>query len=201
MTRARPAPPLPSPKCPADAAREVCRAAQAAASAWGQFLEPGAHSRAVSQLYSVLRDLGIATRGLAAYEAEGPEPSPGGPDYAGHTSAGARWLLDANERLDGVLAAEGIPPSPDPDDPGAALCQAARDAILAWRQPTGTAADRDETVRRLITATGFLSAAILGLATWAPRRLAVSIQTAGASIAESTAYLTAAIQAPEGGGQ
>ena len=201
MTSARPAPPLPAPQRPADAAREVCRAAQAAASAWSRRLEPGAHSRAVSQLYSVLRDLGIATRGLAAYKADSPQPGPGGPDYERHTAAGARWLLDANERLDGVLAAEGIPPSPDPDDPGAALCQAARDAILAWRQPSGTAADRDEAVRRLITATGFLTAAILGLATWAPRRLAVSIQTAGASIAESTAYLTAAIQPPEGGGE
>jgi hypothetical protein len=201
MTSARPAPPLPSPRRPADAAREVCRAAQAAASAWAQPLEPGAHSRAVSQLYSALRDLGIATRGLAAYTADTPEPGPGAPDYERHTAAGARWLLDANERLDGVLAAEGIPPSRDPDDPGAALCPAARDAILAWRQPSGTAADRDEAVRRLIAATGFLTAAVLGLATWAPRRLAVSIQTAGASIAESTAYLTAAIRPPEGGGE
>jgi hypothetical protein len=199
MTSARPAPPLPSPQPPADAAREVARAAQAAASAWAQPLEPGAHSRAVSQLYSVLRDLGIATRGLAAYKADGPQPGPGAPDYEGHTAAGARWLLDANERLDGVLAAEGLPPSPDPDDPGAALCRAARDAILAWRQPSGTAADRDEAVRRLIAATGFLSAAVLGLATWAPRRLSVGIQSAGASVAESAAYLTAAIEPPEDG--
>jgi hypothetical protein len=199
MTSARPATPLPSPQRPAAAARQVCRAAQAAASAWAQPLDPGAHSRAVSQLYSALRDLGIATRGLASYRTDNPQTSLGATQYQRYAGAGARWLLDANERLDGVLAAEGIPPSPDPDDPGAALCQAARDAILAWRQPTGTAADRDEAVRRLIAATGFLSAAILGLATWAPRRLAISIQAAGTSIAESTAHLTAAIQPPEDG--
>lgn len=201
MSSPRPAPPLPSPPRPAAAARQVCRAAQAAASAWAQPLDPGAHSRAVSQLYSVLRDLGIATRGLASYRTDNPQTGLGATEYQRYASAGARWLLDANERLDGVLAAEGIPSSPDPDDPGAALCRAARDAILAWRQPTGTAADRDEAVRRLIAATGFLSAAILGLATWAPRRLAISIQAAGASIAESTAYLTAAIQPPGVGGE
>ena len=201
MTSTRPAPSLPGPQRPAAAAREVCRTAQAAATAWAQPLGPGAHSRAVSQLYSATRDLGIATRGLAGYTTDRPQAGPDATEYQRHASAGARWLLDANERLDGVVAAEGIPPSSDPDDPGAALCQAARDAILAWRQPAGTAADRDEAVRQLIAATRFLSAAILGLATWAPRRLAISIQAAGASIAESTAYLTAAIQPPEDGRQ
>jgi hypothetical protein len=199
MTSTRPAPPLPGPQRPAAAAREVCRTAQAAASAWAQPLGPGAHSRAVSQLYSATRDLGIATRGLAGYRTGNPQAGLGATQYQRHVSAGARWLLDANERLDGVLAAEGIAPSSDPDDPGAALCKAARHAILAWRQPAGTAADRDEAVRRLIAATGFLSAAVLGLATWAPRRLAISIQAAGASIAESTAHLTAAIQPPGDG--
>jgi hypothetical protein len=199
MTSTRPAPSLPSPQRPAAAAREVCRAAQAAAIAWAQLLEPDAHSRAVSQIFSATRDLGIAARGLADYKSNSPQPDPLALEYHRHTSAAARWLLDANERLDGVVAAEGIPPSSDPEDPGAALCRAARDSILAWRQPAGTAAERDEAVRHLITAAGFISAALLGLATSAPRRLAISLQVAGASVAESTAYLTAAIQLPEDG--
>ena len=111
-------------------------------------------------------------------------------------TASARWLLSACESLDGVLAAEGIGPLPDPDEPGAVLCRAARNAILAWRQPSGTSADRDITVRRFITATGFLSAATLGLAAYAPRRRAIDLQAVGASLAEVIAYLTAAIQAP-----
>ena len=111
-------------------------------------------------------------------------------------TAGARWLLSACESLDGVLAAESTSWPPDPDEPGAALCQAARTAILAWRQPSGTSADRDITVKRFITATGFLSSATLGLATYAPRRRAIDLQAAGASLAEVIAYLTAAIQVP-----
>ena len=111
-------------------------------------------------------------------------------------TASARWLLSACESLDGVLAAEGISSLPDPDEPGAALCQAARNAILAWRQPSGTSADRDTTVKRFITATGFLSSATLGLATYAPRRRAIDLQVVGASLAEVIAYLTAAIQVP-----
>ena len=97
-----------------------------------------------------------------------------------------------------MLAAEGISPLPDPDEPGAALCQAARNAIVAWRQPSGTSGDRDITVRRLITATGFLSSAALGLATYAPRHRGIDLQVAGASLAEAIAYLTAAIQATDG---
>ena len=63
-----------------------------------------------------------------------------------HVTASARWLLSACESLDGVLAAEGIRSLPDPDEPGAALCRTARTVILAWRQPSGTSADRDITV-------------------------------------------------------
>ena len=112
-------------------------------------------------------------------------------------NSGSRWLLSAWQCLDGVLAAEGIPPSGDPDEPGAALCQAARDAILAWRQPQGTAADRDETVRRLVTATGFISAAILALAAYATRQMTMDLQTAGNHLAEATAALSAAVQLPQ----
>ena len=197
MNTGRPAPPLPEPPHPAVAAHAVARAAQAAARAWAQPLTPSAHRRAVSQLHSVLRDLGIAARGLAAWQAGAALPVPAASDFPQHAGGGSRWLLNAWERLDGVLAAEGISPSGDPDDPGTDLCQAARDAILAWRQPAGPAADRDATVRLVITATGFLSAAILGLATCAPRRLVIDLQAAGASLAEATACLTAAVQQPD----
>ena len=68
--------------------------------------------------------------------------------------------------------------------------------ILAWRQPSGTSADRDTTVRRFITATGFLSSATLGLAVYAPRHRLIDLQVVSASLAEVIAYLTAAIQVP-----
>ena len=90
-------------------------------------------------------------------------------EFARHVTAGARRLFDAWNCLDGVQAFEGFGPLPDPDEPGAALCHAARNVIPAWRQPSGTSADRDATIRRFITATGFVSAATLGLATYAPR--------------------------------
>ena len=196
MTPRPPAPPLPKPQHPALAAKALAEAAYAAAHAWAQPLEPDRHNRAISQLYSALRDLGIAARGLARYQTAGAAPEPAPPDFSRHVTASARWLLSACESLDGVLAAESTSWPPDPDEPGAALCQAARTAILAWRQPSGTSADRDITVKRFITATGFLSSATLGLATYAPRRRAIDLQVAGASLAEVIAYLTAAIQAP-----
>src|SRR5213592_4872573 len=117
MTSRPLAPPLPKPQHPAVAAKALAEAAYAAAHAWAQPLEPDRHNRATSQLYSTLRDLGIAARGLARYQ-----------------TAGARWLLSACESLDGVLAAEGTGSLPDPDEPGAALCRTARTVILAWRQ-------------------------------------------------------------------
>ena len=196
MTPRPPAPPLPKPQHPALAAQALADAAYAAAHAWAQPLEPDRHNRAISQLYSTLRDLGIAARGLARYQTADASPDPAPPDFPRHVNASARWLLSACESLDGVLAAESTSWPPDPGEPGAALCQAARNAILAWRQPSGTSADRDITVKRFITATGFLSSATLGLATYAPRRRAIDLQVAGASLAEVIAYLTAAIQVP-----
>ncbi|HLK73984.1 MAG TPA: hypothetical protein VKU77_10105 [Streptosporangiaceae bacterium] len=196
MTPRPPAPPLPKPQHPALAAKALADAAHAAARTWAQPLEPDSHNRAISQLYSALRDLGIAARGLARYQIAGAAPDPAAQDFARHVTASARWLLSACESLDGVLAAESTRWLPDPDEPGAALCQAARNAILAWRQPSGTSADRDVTVKRFITATGFLSSAALGLATYAPRRRAIDLQVAGSSLAEVIAYLTAAIQVP-----
>jgi hypothetical protein len=144
-----------------------------------------------------LRDLGIAARGLAAWQAGGLPPADPVPGFPMHAGAGSRLLLDAWQCLDGVLAAEGIPPSGDPDEPGAALCRAARDAILAWRQPSGTAADRDDSVRQLIAATGLITAAITGLAACASRQLAISLESAAAGVARAAACLTAAIQ-PDG---
>jgi hypothetical protein len=198
MTPRPPAPPLPKPQHPALAAKALAEAACAAARAWAQPLEPERSNRALSQLYSALRDLGIATRGLARYQTGGAPPGPASQDFSRHVTASARWLLSACESLDGVLAAEGTSWPADPDEPGAALCQAARNAILAWRQPSGTSADRDITVKRFITATGFLSAATLGLATYAPRRLVIDLHVAGASLTEVITYLTAAIQVPAG---
>jgi hypothetical protein len=196
MTSRPPAPPLPKPQHPAVAAKALAEAAYAAAHAWAQPLEPDSHDRAISQLYSTLRDLGIAARGLARYQAAGVSPDPASRDFPQHVTASARWLLSACESLDGVLAAEGIGLLPDPDEPGAVLCRTARNAILAWRQPSGTSTDRDITVKRFITATGFLSCATLGLATYAPRRRAIDLQVVGASLAEVIAYLAAAIRVP-----
>jgi hypothetical protein len=188
------APPLPKPQHPAVAARAVADAAHVVAYVWARPLDPARHGRAVSQLYSTLRDLSIAARGLARYQITDTPAGPVSPDFARHVNASARWLLNACENLDDVLAAEGTGPVPDPDEPGAVLCRAARSAILAWRQPSGASTDRDITVRRFITATGFLSATTLGLATYAPRRRAIDLQAVCAGLAEATAYLTAAIQ-------
>ncbi len=196
MTSRPSAPPLPKPQHPAVAARAVADAAHVAAYIWARPLEPARHGRAVSQLYSVLRDLGIATRGLARYQITDMPADPVSPDFPRHVNASARWLLNTCESLDGVLAAEGLGTLPDPDEPGAVLCRAARNVILAWRQPSGTSTDRDITVKRFITATGFLSAAALGLATYAPRRRVIDLHAVCAGLAEVTAYLIAAIQAP-----
>ena len=71
MTSGSGAPPLPPPQPPAVAARAVSEAARAVADAWAQPMDPAEHNRAISQLYSILRDLGIATRGLARYRTTG----------------------------------------------------------------------------------------------------------------------------------
>jgi hypothetical protein len=197
MTVTRPVPPLPHPLQPAAAARALAQAAQAAARVWTQSLDPAAHCRAVSQLHSVVRDLGIATRGLATYQADPIAPGPADPDFRMHVGTAARLLDAAWEHLDGVLAAEGIPPSGDPDEPGAALCQAARDAILAWRQPSGQAADRDEAVRQLTTAAGTLATTTAGLAASASRQRAINLQAAAGRLDTAAACLTVAIAPDE----
>lgn len=188
------APPLPPPPHPAAAARAVSEAARAAACAWSQPMDPIEYSRSVSQLYSILRDLGIATTGLARYQTSGNPAYSASSDFPQLVAASGQWLLEAWQSLDGVLAAEGLGPLPDPDEPGAVLCRAARTAITAWRQPAGTSADRDSTVELLITAIGFLAAATLSLATYAPRRRTIDLRAAGASLAEATACLARAIR-------
>ena len=72
MTARNPAPPLPHPQPPAAAGQALRDAAQAAAYAWARPTGPAGHARAVSQMYSVLRDLGIAARGLARCRPAGP---------------------------------------------------------------------------------------------------------------------------------
>jgi hypothetical protein len=96
------------------------------------------------------------------------------------------------------VAAEGLGPVPSPAAPGDVLCQAARDAITAWRQPSGTAADRDTAGGQLITAIVFLSEATLSLAGHAPRRRTIDLYAVGAGLAEARVALASAVQLPAG---
>jgi hypothetical protein len=157
-------------------------------------MDPIEYRRSVSQLYSILRDLGIATTGLARYQISGGPADAAASDFPQLVTASAQWLFGAWQSLDGVLAAEGLGPLPDPDEPGAVLCRAARSAITAWRQPAGTSAERDSTVELFITAVGFLAAATLSLATYSPRRRAIDLRAVGGSLAEVNACLAKAIQ-------
>src|SRR5581483_5804426 len=134
---AEPSPAREPAASPAAAAHALSDAASAVAAAWEQPMDPDAYSRAVSQLYSVLRDLGIAIRGLARYRILPVPPGPADHSFAQHVTTSAAWLLGAWHSLDGVVAAEGLGPLPSPARPGDALCQAARDTIIAWRQPSG----------------------------------------------------------------
>jgi hypothetical protein len=191
------APPLPPPQPPAVAARAVSQAARAVAGAWAQPMDPAGLGRAVSQLFSILRDLGIATRGLARYRTAGNPADPPPPDFPQLLEASAQRLLEAGLSLDGVLAAEGLASVPDPEETGAMLRQAARNAITAWRQPAGTSAERDSTLEQLVTAVGFLAAATLSLTAYAPRRRTIDLRAVAASLAEITACLSKAIQPPQ----
>jgi hypothetical protein len=126
-------------------------------------MDPAGHHRGVCQLYSVLRDLSVATCGLARYQITG-ESRPAAQGFRQQVRALSLALLEASDNLDGVLAAKGPDPLPDDSDPGAALCQATRQAIRAWRQPTGTRACRDAVVEQLVTALGTLIQATRSLA-------------------------------------
>ena len=159
-------------------------------------MDPAESGRAVSQLHSVLRDLGIATRGLARYQTTGRPADPASLEFSRLVAASAQQLVKAWESLDGVIAAEGLGPVPDPDEPGAVLCRAARNAITAWRQPIGTSADRDTTVERLVTAIGCLSTATQCLITHAPRQRTIELHAVDACLAKATACLARAIQPP-----
>jgi hypothetical protein len=197
MTSTHPIPPLPQPQPPAAAAGALADAAGAAARAWAQPLHPDRHQRAVSQLYSTLRDLGIAARGLAVWQVPGTPEEPAAREFTRHVTSGSRWYLGACICLDEV-AFEGLTGFglPDPDEPGAALCRAARNVILAWRLPSGGSEDRDVTVRAFITATGLVSAGALGLSACAPRRTFIGLQAVIASLAEVVAALSAAVGEP-----
>jgi hypothetical protein len=196
MTR-HPAPPLPQPPQPAQAAKALAGAAQAAAGSWAQPLDPDRHRRAISQLYSTVRDLGIAVRGLAAWQPAGSSPGAAPVEFGRHvTSATESLLLSAWSRFSGVLDFEGAGGLPDPDEPGTALCHAARDTILAWRRPSGSSHDRDVALRQLIAAIGSLSTAMASLAACAPRHRAISLQAAGNDLAAAITSLTAALEEP-----
>ena len=196
MTGRSAAPPLRPPPHPAAAARAVSEAGRAAAEAWVQPMETAQFNRALSQLYSVLRDLGIAIRGRARYQTTGCPADPAPQGFPRHVQAGAQHLLDTWQSLDGVLTSEGFGPVPDPDEPSSALCQAARTAITAWRQPAGTSADRDTAMERLIAALGFLATAARNLAACAPRQRTFELLSVGAGLAGATACLRRAVHAP-----
>ena len=196
MTTGRGAPPLPPPESPAAAARAVSDAARTAAHTWAQPMDPEQHNQALGQLQSVLRDLGIATRGLLRYQTTGHPSNPAAPDFSWLLATSAQLLLEASERLDGVLAAEEFRGLPYPDEPGAMLCQAARKAITAWREPAGTSAERDAAVEGLITGIGYLGAAARNLTTWAPRQRTIDLRAIGASLTGVTTCLSRAIAPP-----
>jgi hypothetical protein len=196
MTSGPAAPPLPPPQPLGAAARAVSEAAQAAADAWAQPMNPAEFGCAISQLHSVLRDLGIATRGLARYQTTGRPADPAPLGFSRLVAVSAQRLLTAWESLDGGVAAEGLGPVPDPDEPGAALCRVARNAITSWRQPAGTSAERDSTVEWLITAIGCLSAATRCLIACASRQRTIELHAVDTALAEATACLTRAIQPP-----
>ena len=199
MTSGRTAPPLPPPQPPALAARAVSEAARAAAQAWTQPMDPAESGRAASQLHSVLRDLGIATSGLARFQTTGRPADPAPLQFSRLVAAGAQRLLEAWESLDGVIAAEGLAAVPDPDEPGAVLCRAARTTITAWRQPAGTSTDRYTTMERLVTALGFLTTAARNLAAYAPRQRTIELLAVGVGLAEAAVCIRRAVQAPSNG--
>jgi hypothetical protein len=195
MTSGPGAPPLEPPAPPAGAARAIRQAAQTVASVWAQPMSPAEHNRALSQLHSILRDLGIATRSLAHYQTTGHPADPAPPGFPQHVAASAERLLDACQHLDDVLAAEGLGSVPDLDESGAMLCQAARAAITAWRHPVGTSTERDTTIEQFITAVGFLAAAALSLTADARRRHTISLRAVAASMTGVTACLSKALPA------
>jgi hypothetical protein len=185
MTKKPPAPPLPAPPTPIEAARVLSRAAQAAACAWMQPLDPGGRNRAIRQIRSVLRDLGIATRGLARYQVtgEGAEGHlPGEPVFQRQLAAASSSLLEASQRLDDIPLAVGGRNLACDDEPGVVLCQAARRVFPAWRQPSGTAACRSEAARLLMAAVADLALALRALADSAEQPLTGQLRAARAHL-------------------
>ena len=105
MSSGSAAPPLPPPPHPAATARVLSETARAAADAWAQPMETAQFNRALSQLYSVLRDLGIATRGLARYQTTGYPADPAPLGFPRRVRAGAAGCADP-------LRPSGYPPAP-----------------------------------------------------------------------------------------
>jgi hypothetical protein len=192
--------PLPPPPLPLVAARAVSEAARGVADAWARPLDPAGFGRALSQLYSILRDLGIGTRGLARYQTAGHPADPAPPDFPFLLEESAQRLQRAELSLTGVAAAEGIRSLPDPDESGATLCRAVRSAIIAWRQPAGPSDERDATIAYLADTHESLADAALNLTAYAPRRRAIALRAVAASLTAAVGILTRAIQpAPETG--
>jgi hypothetical protein len=180
----------------------MSQAAQAAASAWAEPMDAAGYNRAVRQLYSFLRDLGIATRGLGRYQTRGdPGVPPAIPDFPERVAAASRSLLEASRSLDGVLAAEGFGLLSDDGEPGTALCQAARRSIRAWREPSGTRACRDATIEQLMAATSVLAQAAGNLAGRAQQPRAGQLHAVRDRLGDANSCLTGTLQAqPDRGG-
>jgi hypothetical protein len=159
-------------------------------------MEPAEFGRAICQLYSVLRDLGIATRGLARYQITGHPADPSPLGFSRFVISSARHLVVAGQSLDDVVAPARLGPVPDPDEPGTVLCRAARTAIAAWRQPAGSSADCGATVGWLITAIGFLSAATQCLITCAPRQRTIELYAVDAELVQASTCLARVIRPP-----
>jgi hypothetical protein len=196
MNRGPAAPPLPPPPPPEAAAGAVSKAARVVADVWAQPMEPAVFGRAICQLYSVLRDLGIATTGLARYQITGHPADPSPPGFSRFVISSARHLVVAGQSLNDVDAAEGLGPVPDPDEPGTVLCRAARTAITAWRQPAGSSVDCDVTVGWLITAIGSLSAATQCLITCAPPQRTTELYAVDAELVQASTCLARAVRPP-----
>jgi hypothetical protein len=196
MTNDPSAPPLPRPQPPDEAARALSHAAQAAASFWMNSMEPREHNRAVRQLCSALRNVGVATWGLAYYQTtDSTAPEHAITHFLQEVITASRSMLNASECLEDALAAErrGVP---DESEPGEVLCRAAWKTIRSWRRPVGTTADRDHVIEQLTTATEALGQAARNLSFQAQEACGDRLGTACSHLSDATFCLTNACRVP-----
>jgi hypothetical protein len=156
-----------------------------------------AHNRAVWQLRSVLRDLDVATRGVARYRVtEGSPPADLG--FRSRVTAVSQLLFKASNDLGGVPTGKGTNSVPDDGDPGAVLCQAAREVIRAWRQPRGGRACRDAAIEQFAAALAALAQAARGLADRARPPLADHLRAVHECLGDAIFCLAGALEDDDG---